>query len=268
MVAPATARLLAAYAAGLSDDLLTATLLATRAPVVVCPAMHTEMWEHPAVQANLDTLRARGVTVVPPGEGRLAGGDVGTGRLADPADIVAAVEGVLGGADAPGATSPGCGSWSPPAAPARPSTRCGSSPTAPRASRATPSPPRHSTAAPGSPSSPPSTGRRPPGAEVVEVVSAADMEAAVVPRAADHDVVVMAAAVADFRPAAVADHKIKKDELGADGPPRLVLEPTHDFLVDLGRAKRPGQVAGRLRRRDRRRRGQRPRTSSSASTST
>src|SRR5512138_1606760 len=98
LVAPATARLLGAYAAGLSTDLLTNTLLATRAPVVVCPAMHTEMWEHPAVQANLDTLRSRGVVVVPPAEGRLAGGDVGTGRLADPADIVAAVEQVLSGA--------------------------------------------------------------------------------------------------------------------------------------------------------------------------
>ncbi len=75
VVVPATARLLGAYAAGISDDLLTATLLATRAPVVVCPAMHTEMWEHPAVQDNLATLRRRGVVVVEPGVGRLAGGD-------------------------------------------------------------------------------------------------------------------------------------------------------------------------------------------------
>src|SRR6478752_3749880 len=91
LVAPATAKLLGKYAAGISDDLLTATLLATRAPVLVCPAMHTEMWEHPAVQANLDTLRARGVHVLPPEEGRLAGGDVGAGRLADPARIADAV---------------------------------------------------------------------------------------------------------------------------------------------------------------------------------
>src|SRR5436190_19052759 len=75
VVAPATAKLLGKYAAGISDDLLTATLLATRAPVLVCPAMHTEMWEHPAVQANLDTLRGRGVHVVDPEAGRLAGGD-------------------------------------------------------------------------------------------------------------------------------------------------------------------------------------------------
>ena len=82
VVAPATADLLARYAAGMADDLLSATLLATRAPVVVCPAMHTEMWEHPAVTENLATLRRRGVHVVPPESGRLAGGDEGVGRMA------------------------------------------------------------------------------------------------------------------------------------------------------------------------------------------
>jgi phosphopantothenoylcysteine decarboxylase/phosphopantothenate--cysteine ligase len=87
VVAPATAHLLARYAAGLADDLLCATLLATRAPVVVCPAMHTEMWEHASVQENLATLRRRGVIVVPPEEGRLAGGDAGVGRLAEPSVI-------------------------------------------------------------------------------------------------------------------------------------------------------------------------------------
>src|SRR5204863_378174 len=83
-VAPATARVIGKYAAGISDDLLTAILLATRAPVVVCPAMHTEMWEHPAVQDNVAVLRRRGVTIVDPGVGRLAGGDEGAGRLAEP----------------------------------------------------------------------------------------------------------------------------------------------------------------------------------------
>ena len=95
VVAPATARLLSDYASGRSDDLLTATLIATRAPVIVCPAMHTEMWEHPSVQDNVSTLRSRGVIVVDPEEGRLAGGDVGAGRLAAPEVIVAAVERVL-----------------------------------------------------------------------------------------------------------------------------------------------------------------------------
>src|SRR5205807_1092736 len=90
LVTPATARVIGCYAHGISDDLLTATLLATRAPVVVCPAMHTEMWEQPAVQENLRLLRERGVVVVEPGIGRLAGGDVGAGRMAEPADVVAA----------------------------------------------------------------------------------------------------------------------------------------------------------------------------------
>src|SRR4029077_18779202 len=95
LVAPATARLIGSYAAGISNDLLTATLLATRAPVVLAPAMHTEMWEHPAVQDNLRLLASRGVRIVAPGEGRLAGGDLGKGRLADPADIVAAAVAML-----------------------------------------------------------------------------------------------------------------------------------------------------------------------------
>src|SRR6516164_9158586 len=91
VVAPCTAKTLGKYAAGISDDLLTATLLATRAPVLVAPAMHTEMWEHPAVRDNMTTLRRRGVHVVGPETGRLAGGDAGAGRLADPEAIVAAV---------------------------------------------------------------------------------------------------------------------------------------------------------------------------------
>ncbi|MGZ6993472.1 MAG: flavoprotein, partial [Ilumatobacteraceae bacterium] len=97
LVVPATARLVGAYAAGLSSDLLTNVLLATRAPVIVCPAMHTEMWEHPAVAENIATLRRRGVHIVEPDEGRLAGGDSGKGRLAAPERIIAEVERVLGG---------------------------------------------------------------------------------------------------------------------------------------------------------------------------
>src|SRR5580765_3514469 len=88
VIAPATAKLIGKYAAGISDDLLTATLLATRAPVLLCPAMHTEMWEHPAVQDKLATLARRGVHILAPEAGRLAGGDVGLGRLADPEQIV------------------------------------------------------------------------------------------------------------------------------------------------------------------------------------
>jgi len=95
VVAPATARVIGAYASGISDDLLVATLLATRAPVMVCPAMHTEMWEHPAVQDNLELLRARGVHIIEPAVGRLAGGDEGPGRLAEPERIAAAITDLL-----------------------------------------------------------------------------------------------------------------------------------------------------------------------------
>ena len=102
LIAPATARLLAAYRMGLSTDLLTNILLATRAPVLVCPAMHTEMWEHPSVIDNVAVLRERGVHIVEPTEGRLAGGDVGTGRLADPESIVEAAIRVLGPNDLDG----------------------------------------------------------------------------------------------------------------------------------------------------------------------
>src|SRR5262249_3942056 len=95
VVAPAPASLLAKAAAGIADDLLTATLLATRAPLLLAPAMHTEMWEHPAVRTNVATLTARGVTLVGPDEGHLAGGDTGPGRLAEPRAIVAAAARVL-----------------------------------------------------------------------------------------------------------------------------------------------------------------------------
>src|SRR5438094_763981 len=95
VVAPATAKVIGKYTHGISDDLLTATLLATKAPVVLAPAMHTEMWEHAAVRENLAVLRARGVHVVDPEEGRLAGGDSGPGRLAEPERIVADAAGAL-----------------------------------------------------------------------------------------------------------------------------------------------------------------------------
>ena len=95
VVCPATARLISDLRTGRSGDVLTATLLATRAPVIVAPAMHTEMWEQPSVQENIAVLAGRGVTIVGPVEGRLAGGDIGSGRMAEPAEIVAAVEAVL-----------------------------------------------------------------------------------------------------------------------------------------------------------------------------
>jgi len=237
VVCPATARVLGDYATGLSHDLLTATLLATRAPVVVCPAMHTEMWEHPAVQDNLATLRRRGVHVVEPAEGRLAGGDVGAGRLADPAVIVAEIDAVLARAAEPGDLDGlrvliTAGGTREAIDPVRVITNRSSGKQGyALAERAVARGAKVTLVT--------TVDRRPPaGVEVVEVSSAADMQAAVVPRSGDVDVIVMAAAVADFRPVEVADRKLKK----GDGPPQIVLEPTHDFLVELGDGKPAGQT--------------------------
>jgi phosphopantothenoylcysteine decarboxylase/phosphopantothenate--cysteine ligase len=233
VVCPATARLLGAYAAGISDDLLTATLLATRAPVVVCPAMHTEMWEHPAVQDNLRVLAGRGVTIVPPDEGRLAGGDVGAGRLADPAAIVAAVEQVLGPDDLAGTdVLVTAGGTREPIDPVRfIGNRSSGKQGYAFADEA---------AARGAKVTLVTTVDRPvaAGVEVVPVATAAEMEAAVRERSDAADVVVMAAAVADFRPEAPVDSKVKKE----GGPPTVTLVPTADILAGLLERRRPGQT--------------------------
>jgi len=250
VVAPATARVLGHYAAGISNDLLTATLLATRAPVLVAPAMHTEMWEHPAVQDNIAVLRRRGVHIVEPESGRLAGGDVGAGRLADPARIIeaaAAILSVAAPAAALGGTRPV------PRAPARPAgdlagrrvlvtaggTREAIDPVrfiGNRSSGRMGYAVAEAAARRGAEVVLVSTVDRPipPGVgEVVRVESAAEMADAVLGRYDDVDVVVMAAAVADFRPKVPAPEKIKK----AAGPPEVVLEPTTDILAELGRKK-------------------------------
>ncbi len=244
VVAPATARLIGAYAAGLSTDLLTNVLLATRAPVVICPAMHTEMWEHPAVADNIALLRRRGVHVVEPAVGRLAGGDSGRGRLADPVDIVAAVERILDPRprDLAGVSVvvTAGGTREPIDAVRvianRSSGKQGHAIAADAAER-------------GADVVLITTVELPvaAGVSVVRVETAAELQAAVEAHA-DADVIVMAAAVADFRPKVAAEGKIKKHE----GVPEIVLEPTPDILAGLGRAKRPGQVLRRLRRRDRR----------------
>lgn len=233
LVAPATARLIGAYAAGISDDLLTATLLATRAPVVLCPAMHTEMWEHPAVQDNLRVLRGRGVTIVEPEPGRLAGGDVGMGRLAEPETILTVVEQTLSPRDMAGwRVLVTAGGTREAIDPVRVITN--------RSSGKQGYALAEQAAARGAKVTLVTTVDRPApaGVDALSVVSAADMQEAVMPRSADQDVIIMAAAVADFRPARVADRKIKK----GDRPDQIVLEPTHDFLVDLGRHKPEGQI--------------------------
>ncbi|MCU1462783.1 MAG: phosphopantothenoylcysteine decarboxylase/phosphopantothenate--cysteine ligase [Acidimicrobiales bacterium] len=235
LVAPATARVIGCYAHGISNDLLTNTLLATRAPVLLAPAMHTEMWEHPSVRDNVALLSRRGVHLVGPAEGRLAGGDVGAGRLADPADIALAAARVLAGVtrDLVGLTVlVTAGGTREPIDPVR---FVGN-----RSSGKQGHAIADEAAARGARVVLVTTVERPvaPKVEVIRVATAAEMESAVLARAADADVVVMAAAVADFRPKAVAPEKIKKDE----GLPEIVLEPTPDILAALGRAKRPGQT--------------------------
>ncbi len=237
LVAPATARVLGLYAAGISDDLLLNVLIATRAPVVVCPAMHTEMWEHPAVQDNLRLLRARGVHVIEPGVGRLAGGDVGAGRLAEPGDIVDAVTALL--AETPSTHDLAglrvlvtAGGTREPIDPVRfignrSSGKQGHAVADEAAARGAKVTLVTTTTLPVS-----------AGVDAVRVETAAEMEQAVLTRADDADIVVMAAAVADFRPAAAATSKIKK----AGGAPEVKLEPTTDILAALGARRRAGQT--------------------------
>jgi phosphopantothenoylcysteine decarboxylase/phosphopantothenate--cysteine ligase len=233
VIVPATARVIGAYAAGISSDLLTATLLATRAPVVVCPAMHTEMWEHLAVQENLATLRRRGVHVVDPETGHLAGGDHGAGRLAAPERIVAAVESLFVARDLSGVrVLVTAGGTREPIDAVRVITN--------RSSGKQGHALAEEAAVRGADVILVTTATRAvaPGIEVIAVETAAEMEAAVLSRAAQVDVVLMAAAVADFRPKAAAEGKIKKDA----GPPEIILEPTTDILAVLGERRRPGQV--------------------------
>jgi len=241
VVAPATADLLARYAGGFADDLLTATLLATTAPVLVCPAMHTEMWEHPAVQSNLDVLRGRGVVVVPPEDGRLAGGDLGRGRLADPSTIADRALALLASArlgESPKTALTGvrvlitAGGTREPIDPVRFITNRSSGKQGHALARVARR--RGAEVTLVTASSQPV----PDGVEAVIVETAAEMERAVLAGAEGSDVVIMAAAVADFRPKVAAPAKLAK----AGGVPELVLEPTPDILAEVGRRRRPGQI--------------------------
>lgn len=235
VVAPATARIIAAYATGSSYDLLTATLIATRATVVICPAMHTEMWEHPAVQHNIEVLRSRGVVVVDPQEGRLAGGDIGAGRLADPDTIVDAVEGVLSGRsrDLAGMNVlVTAGGTREPIDAVRVIANRSSGKQGYAVAEEAFKRGAHVTLV--------STVERStlPGINLVEVETAAQMLEAVEEHAPASDAVIMTAAVADFRPVHAADGKIKKH----NGVPDITLEPTVDILAALGAAKPAQQV--------------------------
>jgi phosphopantothenoylcysteine decarboxylase/phosphopantothenate--cysteine ligase len=241
VVAPATAHLLARLATGMADDLLTSILLEYSGPVVVAPAMHTGMWEHPATRGNVAVLRERGVTVCGPESGALAHGDEGPGRMAEPDDILAAASSTL--VQAPSGEAPDdltgraivvtAGPTHEAIDPVRflgnrSSGRMGVAVAVEAARRGARV---RLVLGPG-------TVAPPPGVETEHVTSAEQMRAAVHTQIDGADAVVMAAAVADFRPKRVSPGKLKK----SDGPPELVLEPTPDILRELGAARRPGSV--------------------------
>jgi phosphopantothenoylcysteine decarboxylase / phosphopantothenate---cysteine ligase len=231
VIAPATADFMARYATGRADDLLTATLLTARCPIVLAPAMHTEVWEHPATRANVATLRERGVVVLDPAVGRLTGPDTGIGRLPDPDEIVAAARTVLArGADAPldlagrhvvisaggtrepldpvrylGNRSSGRQGY----ALARTAIARGAEVTLISANVGL---------------------ADPAGAKLVRVGTADELRTAVISAARDADAVVMAAAVADFRPATRAGSKLKKT---ASDPEPLALVRNADILAEI-----------------------------------
>ncbi len=233
VVCPATARIISDLRTGRSADLLSATLVATAAPVIVCPAMHTEMWEHPAIQDNIETLERRGVVIVPPEEGRLAGGDMGKGRLADPATVVDAVLNVFADGPLSGrSVLVTAGGTREPLDPVRylgnrSSGKQGHAIAETAASMG-------ATVTLVTTAGLESSGR----IKRVDVETAAEMHDAVMAKSGDADVVIMSAAVADFRPVGVSTQKIKK----VDGPPTVGLERTVDILAQLGAQKPSGQV--------------------------
>jgi phosphopantothenoylcysteine decarboxylase/phosphopantothenate--cysteine ligase len=229
VVAPATANVIAKLALGLADDLVTSTLLEARGPLVIAPAMHSGMWEHPTTQEHVATLRDRGAVIVGPAEGPLAAGDEGVGRMAEPDEIAAAVAAALGPSDLAGASvMVTAGPTHEPLDAVRflgnrSSGRMGFAVAAEAARRGA-----RVTLVTG-----PVALAPPYGVEVVRVETAAEMASAVASRFEDCDAVVMAAAVADFRPVGARGDKIKKE----GGPPPLELEPTEDILAGLGKRK-------------------------------
>src|SRR4051794_22842919 len=241
VVAPATADVLAKAAHGLADDLLTNTLLTARCPVVFAPAMHTEMWEHPATQANVATLRERGALVIEPAEGRLTGKDTGKGRLPEPSEIFDTCREVLArgtsGLDLAGrhvvVSAGGTREYLDPVrflgnrssglqgyALARAAAARGAEVTLVAANVSLPDP---------------------AGVKVVRVETTAQLRDAVLTAATSADAVVMAAAPADYRPRSVSETKIKKAEDGTAPP--LELEQNPDILAELSADRaRPGSV--------------------------
>jgi len=235
LVAPCTANTLAKLAHGLADNVLTEAALAHRGPTLVAPAMNPRMWSHPATRANTEMLRARGVALVGPDEGETAEGELGVGRMAEPEDIVQAAEELLAGTgplrgkrvlvSAGGTREPidavrfvgNRSSGRMGVALAAEARRRGARVTLLGANLAVPSP---------------------PGVELVETPTASDLESEVLSRGVEADVVIMAAAVADYRPAEALATKRPKDRSGWT----VELEPTTDVLAALGERRAPGQL--------------------------
>ncbi|GHG52350.1 putative pantothenate metabolism flavoprotein [Flavimobilis marinus] len=245
IVAPATADVLAKAATGRADDLLTTTLLTVRCPVLVAPAMHTEMWLHAATQANVATLRARGVHVLEPATGRLTGADSGPGRLPEPQEIAAAALALVNGraddAGVPRGDFSGrrvvvsAGGTLEPLDPVR---FLGNRSTGRQGIAIA-----EAAAARGAAVTLVAANVHlevPAGIDVVRVETAAELDAAMTALAPETDVVVMAAAVADFRPVRTADSKIKKAPGGA--APLIELVENPDVLAGLAAQRRAGQV--------------------------
>jgi len=236
VLAPATANSIAKLASGLSDDLLGTTILASNAPVVIAPAMHTEMWVNAATAANVATLRSRGVRIVGPGTGQLTGSDAGLGRMAEPGEIVAAALAVLHPRDLSGrrvlVTAGG--------------TREAIDPVRYIGNRSSG---RQGVAIAEAASLRGATVELiganlevppPLGVRLTEVSSAAELAAAAAVSAASADIIIMAAAVSDYRPEATAESKIKKEAQGDRLRIDLVANP--DILAGLASTRHPGQV--------------------------
>ncbi|MCT1477259.1 bifunctional phosphopantothenoylcysteine decarboxylase/phosphopantothenate--cysteine ligase CoaBC [Microbacterium sp. p3-SID336] len=240
IVAPATANSLAKMTAGIADDLLGTTLLATEAPVLVAPAMHTEMWRHPATQANIATLQQRGVHLVGPAEGELAGGDSGPGRMAEPEEVFAAAQALLGPGDLAGVrVVVSAGGTREPIDPVRflgnrSSGRQGVALAAEAAARGA-----EVTLVAANISADVLAAARRPSIRVVPVGTAAELSHAMQETAAAAEVVMMAAAVADYRPVTVADRKLTKEH---GGVPAIELVENEDIVASLAARRREGQV--------------------------
>jgi phosphopantothenoylcysteine decarboxylase/phosphopantothenate--cysteine ligase len=241
LIAPATANCVAKLAGGAADDLLSTAALAARCPLVIAPSMNDRMYRHPATQANLETLSARGVVVIPPGEGRLAShGEQGIGRLPEPAELLEACEALLAG-------SPPDRPWSglrvlvtaggtrePIDSVRYIGNRSSGKMGVALAARAAARGAEVTLVCANVPVSPPC------GVKVHDVRTAAELQAACEAEFPSCDVLLMAAAVADFRPAAPAQEKLKKT--GPEFPAAIALEPTADILRGLSARRQPGQV--------------------------